>query len=368
MASGVVLIRLGLVAALCLGVEARAADRGGSWLAVARVASEEDGALLERVRGQSSDLPVELRAMPGPSMEGSPQAQWRSVVELADVHQARAVLWFQRSGSELRVHFAEPGSRHLFVRTARLEGQPGALEWSAGAEAVALVVRSALRAVEAGTPLGEVVEVAAPLSAPATPEPEREPTPMPPELWAMPPAALDSVPLRWQVMVGGMVTLDGYERSGHRGLLLASGWEFRRVRLRLQVLAGLEAKLPDGRTDVKLEQYAGGLWVDTPLLEVGSLRWGVGAGVGVLIFGRSTESYFLGIEAAKPRFIPALLAGPDTSLRWRFSQWMGVEATVAADGVLGRPRLGYSEDGNFVPRNEGWAVRPRFALALVLLP
>ncbi|NVJ25706.1 FAD-binding oxidoreductase [Myxococcus sp. AM011] len=367
MASGVVLIRLGLVAALCLGVEVRAAD-GGPWLAVARVSSDEDGALLERVRGQSSDLPVELRAMPGPSLEGTPQDQWRSVVELADAQQARAVLWFQRSGSELRVHFAEPGSRHLFVRIARLEGQPGALEWSAGAEAVALVVRSALRAVEAGTPLGDVVEVASPLPAPATPETEREPTPMPPELWSMPPAASDSVSLRWQVMVGGVMTLDGYESSGHQGLLLASGWEFRTLRIRLQVLAGLEKKLPDGRTDVKLEQYAGGLWLDTPLIEAGNLRWGVGAGLGLLIFGRSTESYFGGIIAAKPRFVPALLAGPDTSLRWRFSQLVAMEATVAADAVFGRPRLGYSEDGNFVPRNEGWAVRPRFALALVLLP
>ncbi|MFY1828899.1 hypothetical protein ACN47A_23470 [Myxococcus fulvus] len=366
MASGVVLIRLGLVAALCLGVEARAEQGGGAWLAVARIASEEDGALLERVRGQSSDLPVELRAMPGPSLEGPPQDQWRSAVALADAHQARAVLWFQRTGSELRVHFAEPGSRHLFVRTAKLEGRPGALEWSAGAEAVALVVRSALRAVEAGAPLGEVVEAAAP------PVPVLEPEPglvvVPPELWTYPPASKDSRSLRWQVMVGGLAALDGYTDSGHQGLLIGSGWEFPSARLRLLLSLSLARMLPDGRTDVKLEQYSGGLWLDFPLLELGSLRWGLGAGAGLLLFGRSTESYFQGIQAAKPRFIPALLVGPDTSLRWSFSRLLAVELSVAADAAVGRPELGYSENGNFVPRNQGWAVRPRASLALVLLP
>ncbi|WP_342376526.1 hypothetical protein NVS55_35135 [Myxococcus stipitatus] len=362
MASGVVLIRLGLVAALCLGGVSRA-EAASPWLAVACVTTEEDGALLERVRGQSSDLPVELRAMPGPSLEGSPQAQWRSVVELAGAHQARAVLWFQRSGPELRIHFAQPASRHLFVRTARLEGAPGALEWSAGAEAVALVVRSALRAVEAGQPLGEVVEAPAPVVA----EP-REDLPLPPELWAIPPAAEDDTPLRWQVLVGGMAVLDGYASEGHQGLLLGSGWEFRPVRVRFQVLAGLGASLDDGRTQVELAQYAAGLWVDMPLLDTGSLRWGLGAGVGGLLFTRKTESRFKLIQAAQPGVTPAVLAGPEMSLRWRFSRRVGVEAFVAADAVMGRPLLGYSEDGNFVMRNKGWGVRPRGVLALVVMP
>ncbi|QSQ12834.1 hypothetical protein [Myxococcus landrumensis] len=358
MASGVVLIRLGLVAALCLSGVSRA-EPVSPWLAVARVTTEEDGALLERVRGQSSDLPVELRAMPGPTLEGSPQSQWRSIVELAGVHHARAVLWFQRSGPEVRIHFAQPASRHLFVRTARLEGAPGALEWSAGAEAVALVVRSALRAVEAGRPLGEVVEA---------PPPVREDLPLPPELWAMPPAAEDDTPLRWQVLVGGMAVLDGYSSSGHQGLWIGSGWEFRPVRVRFHVLAGLGESLADGRTRVQLDQYAAGLWVDTPLLDTETFRWGLGAGVGALVFSRTTESQFKRIQAARPSLTPAMLVGPEMSLRWRFSRRVGVEAFLGADAVMGRPLLGYSEDGNFVMRNEGWGVRPRGVLALVVMP
>ncbi|NOK19132.1 hypothetical protein HMI50_19160, partial [Corallococcus carmarthensis] len=145
---------MGLALVLALGGPAWAA---GSWRAVARVASPEDRALLERVRGQSSDLPVVLEADAGAAMEASPGGAWREAERMALRQDARAVLWFTREGVELRVSVAAPRTGHLFVRAARVEGTPETLTWSVGAEALALTVRSALRAVEAGEPLGEVV-------------------------------------------------------------------------------------------------------------------------------------------------------------------------------------------------------------------
>ena len=124
----------------------------GSWRAVARVESSEDRALLERVRGQSSDLPVVLEEEAGPSLAASPEGAWREAERVALRREARAVLWFVREGAELRVFVAAPQTGHLFVRTARVEGTPETLTWSVGAEALALAVRSALRAVEAGEP------------------------------------------------------------------------------------------------------------------------------------------------------------------------------------------------------------------------
>ncbi|MCP3100583.1 hypothetical protein LZ198_17065 [Myxococcus sp. K15C18031901] len=367
MAWGVVWIRAVLAVALCVGLRAGASEPA-SWLALARISSEEDAALLERVRGQGSDLPVELRAMPGPPFQGTLQERWLTGASLAESYQARAVFWFEREGPELRVHFLEPGGRHLFVRTARVEGRPGTLEWSAGAEAVALVVRSALRAVEAGKPLGEVVTAVAPPSEPLPVEPEPEEVPVPPELWSMPPAARRTSTVHWQLLVGGVTAWDGYAGSGHRAILLASGWELRWVRIRLQFLAGLPSKLRDSRTVVHLQQYTAGLWADVPLLEAGAFRWGLGAGVGVHVFDRSTDPLFQGIEATQPRFTPALLVGPDTSFRWRFARMAAVEVGVALDTVVGRPVLGYSENGIFVPRNTGQAVRPRLGVSLVVLP
>ncbi|WP_375757004.1 hypothetical protein [Corallococcus exercitus] len=159
---------VGLALWLVLGGSAWAA---GPWRAVARVASAEDRALLERVRGQSSDLPVVLEVEAGASMEASPGGAWREAKRMALRQDARAVLWFTRAGAELRVSVAAPRTGHLFVRSARVEGAPGTLTWSVGAEALALAVRSALRAVEAGEPLGEVVVPPPPVVASPSPAP-----------------------------------------------------------------------------------------------------------------------------------------------------------------------------------------------------
>ncbi|NOK11202.1 hypothetical protein [Corallococcus exercitus] len=163
---------VGLALWLALGGSAWAA---GPWRAVARVASSEDRALLERVRGQSSDLPVVLEAEAGAAMEASPGGAWREAERMAMRQDARAVLWFTRAGAELRVSVAAPRTGHLFLRSARVEGTPETLTWSVGAEALALAVRSALRAVEAGEPLGEVV--ASPPPPPVVTDPPAPPAP-----------------------------------------------------------------------------------------------------------------------------------------------------------------------------------------------
>ncbi|WP_171817886.1 hypothetical protein [Pyxidicoccus fallax] len=374
------------------------------WTAVVRVASTEDTALLERVRGQSSDLPVRLVTDSGAALEGPAASRWRSVTRLAERHQARAVLWFLREGTTVRVQVAEPASRHLFVRAARLEGQPGSLAWSAGAEALALAARSALRAVDAGAPLGEVVEPAAPEPGRAVDEDEMES-----------PAALGSgrardagegrassaalgsgrtgesgvqgaspaapapvrdgeageavaAPAHWSLTVGAHAALDGYTGGGHQGLLLGVGREWRSLRLGLQLLAGLPARMWDEHTRLSLGQYAGVLWADLPLVSTGSLACAAGLGVGGVGFSRGTEALGEDVEAEPPGFMLALLMGPRVSARWSVSTRLALEASVSAELLLGRPALGYAVDGNFVPRGDGWAVRPRAGVAVVFLP
>ncbi|MFP2905177.1 hypothetical protein ACLESD_08990 [Pyxidicoccus sp. 3LFB2] len=442
-----VLPRSMLVSVLCvlLGGTAMASE---PWRAVARVASEEDSALLERVRGQSSDLPVVFVAVPGAALEGAPRARWRAAKQLAARHRARAVLWFLRQGAEVRVHLAEPASRHLFVRSARLEGQPGSLEWSAGAEALALAVRSALRAVDAGTPLGEVVEpfvVSAPArsverraalasSQVAVPAPSTDVGRRPGEdvaaqssgtvkagdvalgnerLGAAPDeagvaesptrstdaedgetsstveapgrsthgrerlSASDmhapmvggvSPPARWALSVGAHSALDGYTRSGHQGLLLGIAREGRSLRLGLQLLAGLPARLRDAYTRVSLGQHAATLWADMPLLATGPLTCTAGLGVGGVAFSRRTEALTPDVEAEPSSTLFALATGPRLSARWSPASRFAFEASLSAELLLGRPALGYAIDGNFVPRGDGWAVRPRLGLAMVFLP
>jgi hypothetical protein len=174
--------------------------------------------------------------------------------------------------------------------------------------------------------------------------------------------------VQWQLMVGGLASLDGYTPSGHQGLLLGAGWEFPLLRFRFQFLAGLPDDIFDPRTQVKLEQYTFGFWLDAAVLRTQRLRWGAGLGAGVHVFARSSFPLFGGVQPAKPRFIPSLLTGPDTSVRWRLSRFFAVEGTAAMDVVFGRPILGYVTDDGFQPLHRGWAVQPRLTLAFVVLP
>jgi hypothetical protein len=338
------------------------------WRAVARVASEEERLLLERVRGQSSDLPVLLVEDPGPPLALKEPLRWRGAEALAEVHQARAVLWFQRTGVLLHVHLAEPGTRHLFVRAAQVRGRPGSLEWSTGAEAVALVVRSALRAVEVGEPLGEEVAV-----APAPPEPVESLLPAEslvpePPVSVPTPAPVSAPRSPWQLAVGAQAALDGYGMGGLQGGVLGAGWEQGGWRVRLQLFVGLPAEREDGRTRVALRQQGGGVWADATLASTERWRWALGGGVGAVRFSRHTEAQVPEVEATPSRQVFALATGPESSLRWRLSRRVALEAAVAAEALWGRPVLGYLEAGEFVTHSDGWSVRPRLSVTGVLFP
>ncbi|WP_205525729.1 hypothetical protein [Pyxidicoccus trucidator] len=375
-----------MLASVLLVLLAGAARASAPWRTVARVATAEDAALLERVRGQSSDLPVLLVAESGAPLDGAPASRWRAAEQLAKRHEARAVLWFLREGPDVRVQVAEPASRHLFVRSARLDGRPGSLEWSAGAEALALAVRSALRAVDAGQPLGEVVETSGGSAPAGAVEAGR---PLPPHTAEAPVKDVDggmnsssvSAPAperiseasspaassgdRWMLAVGAQAALDGYTQGGHQGLLLGAGWEGRSLRLGLQFLAGRPARLRDEYTRVSLGQYAATLWADLLLVSTGPLECSAGLGVGAVAFSRGTEALTPEVEAEPSSSMLALLLGPRLSARWSPATRFALEASLSAELLLGRPALGYAIDGNFVPRGDGWAVRPRLGLAMV---
>ncbi|MFP2956886.1 hypothetical protein ACLEPN_03395 [Myxococcus sp. 1LA] len=182
------------------------------------------------------------------------------------------------------------------------------------------------------------------------------------------PLAYATPSVQWQLLAGGLTSLDGYGSLGYQGVVIGAGWELPRLRFRFQFLAGLPAYMEESRTEVKLEQFALGLWLDTPVLRSGAWRWGVGAGAGLLVFGRTSEALVGGVDAAGPRYMPAFMTGPDTSLRWRFSQYFAVEGSLAMDVVFGRPILGFVDAQGFQPFREGWAVRPRLNVTMVLFP
>lgn len=183
------------------------------------------------------------------------------------------------------------------------------------------------------------------------------------------PPAEERSSVQWQLMAGGVAVADGYSSLGHQGLLLASGWEYPSLRLRFQFMFGLPTWFrQDPRFEVRMEQYTMGLWLDTPLLRTERLRWGAGLGAGLLVFARSAYSRAGGVDASRPRFIPTLLVGPDTSVRWRLSRLFSAEASLGLEAVAGRPLLGYAENEAFQTLERGWTVRPRLGVTMMLHP
>ncbi|MFP2958701.1 hypothetical protein ACLEPN_12835 [Myxococcus sp. 1LA] len=369
------------------------------WTAVIRVASDEDSALLVRVRGQSSDLSVRLEVSPGAPLAGFPEGAWLAAERLAGSHQARAVLWFVREGSDVRVQVAEFNSRRLFSRAVRLGPSPGSLEWSTGAEALALAARSALRAVEAGEPLGDVVAAAPPrqpsLSARLKPgdvmgsshhlddvvsgdgvatrtsthlggaAPVRDGVATARD-GSSPPSDLENPGRDVWLAVGGHAALDGYTRTGHQGFMAGVGFQSGRLRLRAQLLASVPGRLRDARTELTLGQHAASVWAGLPFAVAERLDVEAGLGAGAVVFTRRTQALVAEVEAAPPGSMWALLVGPELRARWRMGARVGLEASLAGEVLLGRPELHYAIDGNFVSRGAGWAVRPRLGLAMVI--
>lgn len=198
---------------------------------------------------------------------------------------------------------------------------------------------------------------------------EEPPTPAVMDAPAAPPATdAPRSSVQWQLMVGGLAALDGYSPAGHQGFLLGSGWEFSLLRFRFQFMAGLRDDIFDARTRVRLEQYTFGFWLDAAVLRTQRLRWGVGLGTALRVFARSSFPLFGGVQVPAPRLVPALLTGPDTSVRWGLSRRFALEGTASMDVVFGRPILGYVDNNGFMPLHEGWAVQPRLSVAFLILP
>ncbi|WNG41097.1 hypothetical protein F0U61_50900 [Archangium violaceum] len=312
-----------------------------------RTSSPEDEALESRIRGQISDLPLVLRVDPGPEPGPNVVEQWRAVVALAERHQARAVIWFSHTQQALILHIAEPATRRMLVRQFQHADPPTTLSRSATAESAALVVRSALKALDARLPVGEPIEVELEpdVPPPPTPSPNREVAP-------------------WTLAVGWQASLDGNSPRGQQGLQVGLGWERGRLRARVLLLASLPAHLTDEYTRVSLSKHAAGVGVDAALLSTERFRLGAGLGAGVAGFLRSTASLVPAAEASPPRLTPTAYVSPELSARWRTGP-VALETSVAVDVLAGAPTLTYQRAQSVVVRNQLWGVQPRLGLALV---
>ncbi len=111
-----------------------------------------------RITGQTADLPWQLQRVAGRAGEDRLQV----AAQAARASQARAALWVTREDNgayTLRLY--DPRKHRLLERRFELDPAAGALADSAALEALALAVRSALRALAADQTVGEAVAAGA---------------------------------------------------------------------------------------------------------------------------------------------------------------------------------------------------------------
>ncbi len=362
------MLRLLVVCAFVGWSTAVGAETKAPWVAVLRTSSPEDEALARRVQGQLSDLPVVLRVKPGTAPGSSDAEQWWTAVDLAASESARLALWFSHAPDGITVHIAEPSTQHLFVRRIQADPAGGRLSRSAMAEAAALVVRSAVKALEAGHEVGVEVKV-----EPQAPTPPAEPMPpvaleVPPRAELPPAVPISATPLRegaWVLAVGWQVAVDGASPRGQQGPQLVAGWEGRRLRARVLLLPSLPAHLSDAYTRVTLSRHALVVGAGVGLKPAERLRLGADFGAGLVGFHRRSVALRPDVVASPTRFTLAAAVSPELSARWSAGP-VALEMSAAVDVMAGVPTLGYTRGDEFLLRNALWVAQPRLGLALLV--
>lgn len=301
--------------------------------------SAEDLAV-KRLRGQVTDLDVELSPVPG-AIEPTLDAQLATAARLADANGARVVVWFvARTGGSGAVAIATPADHRLFVRELP-RADPSAL-----AEAEAVAARGALQAIAAGGSIGITVE------PPAETAPVIEP--VSPAARASPSAGLAlEAALGWQTALD-----DGADRGAQaiaQRTTLARGAWAGSLALALG-FPGVRA----GTTEVELARSSGAAGLER---RIGSFALGVAAGA--VIYRRSTVTTPSDLTATRATTTVAFAAGPELRYRWQPGQLpIGLEVTAAVDIVAGAPELAVMRGTAIDSLGQLWSVQPRVMLGL----
>ena len=352
--------------------------------------------VLDRIRGQTNDLPVELLVDSVESMPGELGAQLRSAYALSEQHQASIVIWFVNRGDAERhfvVNIAIPASQRLLTRDlGPSEVDPESIGLSSAVkESAALVVRAALQAVLSGLTIGEVQktalnDVAAP-PAPSAPailptiaptaggnpgpwrdatEPLRQASNAPQE----PPADSSNRNWPWGIGVEGLSIYDG--PSGNPVAECAALRAERRVRSLMAAITGSGClnrnfdAVPasyGGFSIARQQAMLGAHWNFTQR----GIEASIGVRAGAVFYERATLSSPLGVRAQSSSFHVLGALGPEFRLLIpaRGSRLQAGFA-LGVDFLTNTLQLGYKVQGTFSETTHAYAIQPYAALGLVL--
>jgi hypothetical protein len=358
-----------LCAYLCMGSQA-SAQPGPSEPRRLRVVIEAhdelDHALIERVRGQLSDLPVEL-VVATEGAEGTDlSARARHAQGLAATHRADVALWFavDEAGGQLLVFLAGADDDPVLVR--RLPGVVAPAPSSALLESTALVVRSSLRTLAAGEPLGveladgrgtTTIELR---SGPSTAEAVQPP--------AVTPERRNASSTRERASPGHEVLLFAGWQAVAAGAPLQHGVLARAVLgySMLEAAVAVSASLPvthgDELSYLRLARHSAsaGLALRGAFHD---LRWSAGARAGVVLLQRATEARTEELGARPSRTSPAFSVGPALAMSW-MPGVLGLGLELGLDVLPDPPRLVYAQGDDRMLAFRPWVLEPRAVLGV----
>jgi hypothetical protein len=315
----------------------------GARLGVVVREGARDRTIVERLRGQLADLDgVALVVEATAAVEPTLDAQLATAERLAASRDARVVVWFVARGRSLAVAIATPRDHRLFVREIPLAAD------STMAEAAAIAVRGAVRAIALGGTIG--VEV------------KREPVDVPPPVEPIEvPRAQPTTATMIDAALGWQVALDGGPARGSHALVqrttIARGaWA---ASLAITLGVPLEWRAAD---DVALDLARSGGTLGGERRFGGGLA--VGAGAGALVYQRSTRAAPAGLAPTPSNSTVALVSGVEVTWRARVSGRIGIVACAGVDVVTGAPEAAIVRDAMVEVVDAIHPVQPRGSISV----
>jgi hypothetical protein len=354
------------LAALTWVLAGASVARAASMICVVRVDRPVDDAILKRLHGQTSDLPLTLVRVPEP-IEAEPEAAQARAATLAQAHDARAVVWFVvTSRGDITLFVAQPEARKLFVHHVDREaGSPSAM-----LETSSLIVREVLKSLLDGDPLGQPMDIP-PKESDAPPRPPPSETRAPPLFTQTEPEA--KAPPTKPTLSPGWRFFASFGARAVLARVAPSAALSQRIGL---ARGGLElgAMLTLGTVDVHDDAVASLLVRRHALGAFGGWRWALGEHVtaavdvhsGLLLFLRSTRPRVPYLLANASRNNPHIYVGPEARIIWTPARlWPRISVGVGADFVVSPPVFSY-EGVKGVDELPLWPVQPYFTAALEL--
>jgi hypothetical protein len=243
--------------------------------------------VIARIRGQTSDLPVQIIEVPGAGLEADLASQMQTAAELARLHRAQVVVWLDPAPErevQVLLYTATPETGRVLVRQLSPEtsykeqtNENSPILSSGTLEAIALVVRTTLRALTLGGEIGVRPQQA--VAARAASAEKRRPAPKP-----LDPSPSAVSPFKLFAFAGWQAVIDGQSSIGQQGIAGRLGAAWHRLRLSLTGSFSLPADLEDRLSTITLSRHAASLFGGYSLLRESGYRLDAGLHAGVAFF------------------------------------------------------------------------------------